>query len=89
MRRRYAVVAEVVRCADDRLPDVVLPETIDHYPGGERVGLVRDPVSELKSAVRRLGIGGRVFEAAVELCYQRQRAGLDSLERSVRLAVLQ
>ena len=43
MRRRLAVLAEVARRRDDPPAEMLLPDPVDHHPGGQRVVGARDP----------------------------------------------
>lgn len=50
MRRPISLGSEVVGCGDDALTKKVLPETIHHDPGRQRILRVGDPVCQFQTA---------------------------------------
>src|SRR6185503_1978581 len=47
MSRGLAAGTEVVRRRDQALPEMVLPDAIDHYPSRKRIVRIGDPVGQI------------------------------------------
>src|SRR5438067_4633287 len=58
MRRRFAQPAEITRRANEALPEVMLPKTVDQDAG--RQGMIRggQPTGQFKPTASRKGFGG-------------------------------
>src|SRR2546422_7462649 len=51
MRGTRAVGAEIARGVHQSVPEMVLPDAIDHHARGERIGGIGDPLSQRETAL--------------------------------------
>src|SRR5436309_7835157 len=78
-----ALLAEVAWRADEALAEMILPQTIDHDPGRQRVGGVSDPLRQGQAPL--LVVGRRVAQRKPRRD-NAQHAGFDDLAFLHRVA---
>src|SRR3954462_9586549 len=50
MGRRSSEFTEIIGCADNPFAKMMLPDTVHHHPGGQRIIRTGDPFSQLQTS---------------------------------------
>ena len=80
MRGTLAHEPEVAGRAHDALPEMVVPDAVDHNAGREGVVRTGEPAGQRGAAARRAAVKGRRVRGRFRI-EQSQEAGLHFLER--------